>query len=144
MSTFEWTDNGTSVLPIQHRATFLAHLRGEHTVQGDYGGKPVKWIAPVGMMPMTPAMGLQAAVREFDIKPVTAVSHNLAWLCDDRTHKPGYAGGYTATYGLLGVRTRKQAIYFIDTGITIVPVLIETLAEPADFIEPAGAAPQSC
>ena len=137
MSTYDWPDNGTSVLPVQHRATFLAHLRGEHTVMGDYGGEPVKWIAPSGSFPFTPGKGLEAVIREFEITPVTAVSYNLAWVCDDRDHKPGNAGGYTATYGILGVRTRKQAIYFIDTGVAIVPVVIETLDQPAEPIEAA-------
>lgn len=137
-SSYEWMDNGTSVLPVQHRATFLSHLRGEHTVMGEYGGEPVKWIAPKGMMPMSPALALQAVVAEFDIKPITAVSHNLAWLCDDRTHKPGGGGGdFTATYSIIGVRTRKQAIYFLDTGVAVVPIMIETLAEPAELIEAA-------
>lgn len=134
----EWMDFGTRVLPEQYRDQFLAVLNGVEVESQDRvqrEGVGVRWRAPNGFMPMSPGLVLEAIINEFDIKPVTAVSHNLAWEAHDTTGKPGHFGDYTCTYQVLGVRTRKQALYFLDGGCAAYPVLIVNLTEPADFIE---------
>lgn len=133
---FEFTDIGARALPEQYRGDFVRHLAGEHVdSQRDFAGSGApRWRSANGTMPMSPGMSLQTVIQEFGITPVTAVSHSGAWIAHDTTGQPGYFGDYTCTYTLLGVRTRKQAIYFLDGGCSVVPVAIETLSEPADFI----------
>ena len=54
-------------------------------------------------------------IDEWDI-PAVAVSHNVPWYAPD--------GPETATYTVLGVKTRRQRLIFIDGGCAITPVLI--------------------
>jgi hypothetical protein len=137
---FDWTETGAKALPPEHRADFLRHLAGEHVdSQHDFAGHGApRWRSPNGSFPMSPGMSLEAAIREFDIRPVTAVSHAGAWIAHDTSGKPGYFGDYTCTYTMLAVRTRKQVIHFLDGGCSIIPVAVETLPDsevPAEFIE---------
>lgn len=134
-ASFEFTEVGTGVLPEQHRDTFLALLRGDPVPSQGWSGDTPVWRSPNGTMPMSPGLGLQTVVSEFGIRPVTAVSYNMAYEAHDTTGEPGRFGDFTATYTVLGVRTRKQAIYFLDGGARITPVLIETLSEPATLID---------
>jgi hypothetical protein len=131
-STNEWTNIGTQILPVQHRALFLSHLRGEYTPQTPSGvvPEPVEWIDPASRQhPMSHAESIKAVVREFEITPVMKVAYNLTWEADQHTHQPGH-GPDSGHYAIVGVQTRKQSMYFIDRGVTITPVLIETPAEP--------------
>lgn len=129
--TYEWTDIGTTILPVQHRAQFLAHVRGEFTGQGGVP-EPVDWIDPASRQhPMSHAESIKSVVREFQITPVVKVTYNLTWQCDQHTHAPG-PGPDAGHYSIVGVQTRKQSIYFIDRGIMITPVLIETLPKPEE------------
>lgn len=128
---YDWTVIGTEILPVQHRAQFLAHLRGEHTGLTDTP-EPVEWIEPAGRKhPMSHAESIKAVVREFEITPVVKVTYNLTWEADQHTHKPGH-GPDSGHYAIVGVQTRKQSMYFIDRGVTITPVLIETFDTTPD------------
>lgn len=130
MSTaYDWTTIGTTILPVQHRAQFLAHLRGEHTVQGGEP-EPVEWIEPTSRQhPVSHAETIMAAVRTFEIHPVVEVAYNLTWLADQHTRKPG-PGPDSERYPIVGIRSRKQSMYFIARGMTITPVLIEVPDKP--------------
>lgn len=137
VAAFEFTEIGETALPVKHRSAFVAMLRGaEVSSQGNVhrAGETPVWRAPSGMMPMSPALGLQGVCKEFDIRGVTAVSYNMAWEANDTTGEPGYFGDYTCTYQLLGVRTRTQALWFLDGGVNITPVAIEQLPEQATLI----------
>lgn len=97
MSDYDWTEVGAA--DVRDRAKFLTRLT------------EARWEPPTGSKPMSPALGLTAVIREFGIRPVTAVTYNAVWK----------------RYQILGVRTRKQALWFLDKGSGITPVLIETL-----------------
>jgi hypothetical protein len=128
VSTYDWTNIGTEVLPVQHRAQFLAHLRGEHT--GLTGmPEPIWWVEPRGSFPQETALAIRAAVEQFEISPVLHLAHNLTWQCDQNTRKPG-PGPDSEVLGIIGVQTDTEAMYFVHRGIVVTPVLIETL--PAD------------
>ena len=122
--TYEWTNIGTEILPVQHRAEFLAHLRGEYTAQP--APETIEWIEPNGKHPAIPGLAIKAVVTEFDIKPVVKITYGMTWTADQHTHKPG-PGPDAGVYSIVGVQTRKQSIYFIDRGTIQTPVLIETL-----------------
>ena len=132
--TYDWTNIGTEILPVQHRATFLAHLRGEYTVQP--APEVIEWREPTGKHPMSHAEALKAVVLDFDIKPVMQITYGMTWTADQHTHKPGPSLD-AGVYSIIGVRTRKQAMYFIDRGVTITPVLIETLSNTDSTTEEA-------
>lgn len=97
-----WTDIGIDAVPVEDRDTFASTL------------DTVEWVAPRGTHPVAPALALRSVIREFDIKPVTAVSYNVPRV----------------PYTVLGVRTRKQAMFFIDLGTQVTPVLIRDLPDP--------------
>lgn len=133
--TVEFIPVGASLLPERYHDLFVKVLRGDPDLPAHrLWTEGVKWRSPNGSFPLSPGMSLEAVIREFDIKPVTAVSHNLAWEADDRNGTVPAEPGYTATYSILGVRTRTQAIYFLDGGCAITPVAVETLTERAEFI----------
>lgn len=134
---FEWTDIGATMLPEKYRDLFVQVLRGDADLDPDlFWTDGITWRAPNGTMPMSPGMSLQAVVNEYGFRRITAVSHNLAWEADDTTHEvPCRRPGYTATYTILGVRTRTQAFYFLDGGVSITPIVIERLVLPATLIE---------
>lgn len=125
-STVEFIDIGTRAVPEQYRGRFLDHLAGVNTVGVDNcmrdGETPV-WRSPDGSFPMSPGMALELVIHEFRI-PARQVSHNMAWLAHDTTGQPGYFGDYSGTYQLLGVRTKKQTLWFMDRGSSVCPVLI--------------------
>jgi hypothetical protein len=131
----EWINVGTEVLPEKYRPAFLTLLAGEDVDRFSFDGITPRWESPQGPKPFSPGYALRAVITEFGLTPVTQVSYNLAWECHDTTLRPGYAGGYTATLTVLGVRTRKQTLWFIDGigGDRVYPVLIETDG-PHEFI----------
>lgn len=129
-ATLEWTEIGKTVLPEQYRDVFLAHLRGEETQGVDVcsrEGETPTWRTPTGSFPMSPGLALKSVCEEWKINP-RQVSHNMAWPADDTTGLPGgdptKHPDFTATYTILGVRTRKQSIYLLDGGVSITPILI--------------------
>jgi hypothetical protein len=132
-TTVEWTDIGVRALPEQYRGRFLDHLNGINTVGVDHcmrDGETPSWRSPDGSFPMSPGMALDAVVKEFGI-PARQVSHNMAWLAHDTSGQPGYFGDYSGTYSVLGVRTKRQTLWFIDHGANIYPVLIVNDGEHA-------------
>lgn len=116
----EWTEIGAEILPTDAARTYFADLIGGRNEE--WG--EARWHVANGSHPFSPGMALNTIVTEFKIRPSAGVSYNLAYECHDTTLRPGPAGGYTATYTALGLRTRKQTIWFIDTGLSIYPVLI--------------------
>lgn len=125
--TYDWTDLGREILPVQHRATFLAHLRGEITEQP--APERIEWLDPVGKHPATHAESLKAAVHTYRIWPVVKVAYNMTWMADQHTHKPGPSLD-AESYAVIGIQNVPNAYYFVVRGMTITPVLIEVLAEP--------------
>lgn len=137
MPVTEWMDVGAKVLPPEYRERFLAMLFGVHHGSQSNVHRPgevMEWRAPSGSMPFSPGHALQTLITEFSIRPVTAVSYNLGWECHDSTYKPGSYGDFTITHTVLGVRTRKQVIVFLDGGVAYTPVAIINLPEPATLI----------
>lgn len=120
----EWTEIGTTVLPARHRAAFTAMLAGIY----DGEARPWEWVKPNGMLPMSPGMALETLIAEFRIRPVLAVSHTGMWEYDERTlaPRPGSMGAYVATGSVLGIRTGRQTLVFLDAGCTLTPVCIIT------------------
>lgn len=126
MTNYEWTNIGTEVVPLQHRARFLAHLRGEHT--GLPGvPEPIHWQEPRGSFPQATAIALRAAVDQFQISPVVRLAHNLTWQCDQNTRKPG-PGPDAEVLGIVAVQDDEKAMYFVHRGEMVTPILIETPA----------------
>lgn len=141
MPVTAWTDVGTTALPPAYRGMFLAHLFGEHHPSQSEVHRPgevMEWRAPSGRMPFSPGHALQSLIEEFEIRQVTAVSHNLAWHAHDTTGKPGYFGDYSCTYQVLGIRTRRQVLVFLDGQCCYTPIAIINLPEPAALIESAA------
>lgn len=100
----EWVSIGASLVPESRRLAFLAAITGQH------------WCGPDGTHPMSPGLALQTIIREFGIRPVEAVSYNVPWYAPD--------GPETATYTVLGVKTRKQRLIFVDTGTDVRAICI--------------------
>ena len=98
----DWADIGQGTVPPTRRDEFL-------TVADE-----LTWHAPEGDHPFSPAHALMAVIREFGIRPVTAIAYSGMWEAPD--------GPETATYTVLGVRTRKQTLLFVDEGVQITPV----------------------
>lgn len=143
-NNIEWIDVGKRRVPERYRADFLDHLRGERTNGIDYcnndGETPV-WRYPEGSFPMSPGMALNSIVTEFGLRGVSAVSFNMAWLAHDTTGEPGYFGDHSGTYTILGVQIgKRQRIYFIDGGVDIAPLLIESPPEGEEFPVPENPA----
>lgn len=128
MSTYDWTAIGAEVVPVQHRAEFLAHLRGEFTGQPvpEGGRMGVHWAEPRGVFPQAIGEGFRAAVAQYEISPVLGLSHNLTWTCDQNTRKAG-DGEDAEVLPILGVKTDTEAMYFVHHGNIVTPVVIETL-----------------
>lgn len=102
MSTHDWTNVGADLVPEAERDAFLLTTGG------------ATWVSPRGKMPMAFAESAKVAIREYRIAKVTAVSY-------DAMHGPA---------AVLGIRTERQAIWLIDVGTHLTPVLIETLPHP--------------
>jgi hypothetical protein len=132
----EWTDLGATRLPVQYRDRFLAVLAGLRTGFADQDVTPQapRWRHPNGSFPMSPGMALESIINEFNI-PARAVCHNLAWEAHDTTGQPGYFGDFTCTYTVLGVQTKRQRLWFLDGGASIVAVLIQSFPTVLDAPE---------
>ena len=100
----DWCRPGESVVPKARRAEFVRKMREQ------------VWHEPEGNHPFSPAHALMAVIEEFGIKPVMGIGYSPAWTAPD--------GPETATYTVLGVKTRKQHIAFVDQGWRVVPVAI--------------------
>lgn len=105
----DWIDIGKGTVPTRRRDEFLAVA------------EDLTWHEPTGSHPFSPAHALMAVIREFDIRGVQAIAYSGAWTAPD--------GPETATYQVLGVRTRRQRLIFVDEGVRVVPVVILTTEE---------------
>lgn len=121
----EWLSPGLEYVPEHRRESFLTAIKEQ------------KWKEPNGEHPFSPGMALQAVIREFGIRPVVSVSYNVPWYCPD--------GPETATYTVLGIKTRRQLLLFLDAGVSIAPVAfmpLDAAPQPDPAPEPAAAAPR--
>lgn len=87
-----------------------------------------RWYEPRGMMPMSPALMLQAIAEELGSAGIEAVSYDRFITLPD--------GPERGTYSLLGVRKRYRDSkaggtwlahhWCLDTGVAAVPILLDT------------------
>ena len=100
----DWMEIGVKVVTPARRAAFLAAVEG------------MAWRGAEGSHPMSPAMAIETVISEFGISPVEAVSYNVPWDLPD--------GPETATYTVIGIKTRIQRLIFTDGGCAVTPILI--------------------
>lgn len=100
-----WTGIGEQVVAEDERKRFL--VVAERT----------EWISPEGSHPMMPALAINKVAQEFGING-REIGYDQGWQA-----RGVEEGGY---YGIIGIRTKRQRLYFIDRGSDIIPTLIVT------------------
>lgn len=101
-----WTEIGGQVVGEDERERFLAVA--ERT----------RWVEPTGRHPLMQAAALNALVKQFDITNAEKIGYSEGWRA-----RGVEEGGY---YGIVGIRTKRQRLYFVDRGSDILPTLIVT------------------
>jgi hypothetical protein len=104
-----WTGVGEEVVREDQREAFLA--KAERT----------EWISPEGSHPFMPAAAINEITKSFGIKNGRQIGYDQGWQARGITE-----GGY---YSIIGIRTKRQRLYFVDRGSDIIPTLIVTDTE---------------
>lgn len=99
-----WTQIGEQVVQEDQREAFLA------------AAERTQWISPEGGHPMMPAMAINEITKSLGITNGRQIGYDQGWQA-----RGVEEGGY---YGIIGIRTTRQRLYFVDRGSDIIPTLI--------------------
>lgn len=113
--TRRWADVGTEFITKAYAEDTRGRILDMERVRADIAEQiaGLRWVPPVGTMPMSPALTLQAIVDELAIPNVQQVAYNGYLALPD--------GPETGAYSILGIDARysngRVVAYYLDAGV---------------------------